>query len=182
MSTKEDVVSQPNPHTEGAQALVQQLRQMREVIPRFVIPAARRARNRLTTAASVPPEFIELTVVATTNEKELLRGGGGPAEVRDCMGIAEAYNPVADELEALAQFVRYSVAAAKHKAGTAALATYELTKRLAKLPETAHLAPYVADMRRALGMKRKPSPEALAQRALKKAAKATPPAPATPTA
>jgi hypothetical protein len=80
-------------------------------------PGRARGAQRQTTAASVPAEFVELTAVATTNEKELLLGGG-PAEVRDCMGYAEAYNPLVDELEALARFVRYSVAAARHEAAS----------------------------------------------------------------
>ena len=170
MSTKE-VVSENNPHTQGAQALLQQLRQMREVIPRFAIPETRRARVRLNRVASLPPEFVELTAVAVANEKELVRGdGGGHAEVRDLMGYADAYNPLADELEALAHFVRYSVDAARHKAGSEALTIYALAQRLAKRPETAHLAPYVADMRRALGSKKRKRPsDPAAQRTPEKA-------------
>ena len=173
MSTNEAVVSETNPYVQGAQTLLQQLRQMREVIPHFVVPESRKERNRLSKAASVPPEFVELTAVATSNEKVLLREGGAPADVRDRMSYADAYNPVADELEALAQFVRFSVTAARNKAGSEALITYSLTQRLAKRRETAHLAPYAADMRRALGMVRKPSRATLARRALKNA---TPPA------
>lgn len=169
MSTKEIVVSETNPYVRGAQTLLQQLREMRDVIPHFVIPESRKERTRLSKAASVPPEFVELTAVAVTNEKELLRGGGNaPAEVRDLMSYAEAYNPLADELEALANFVRFSVTTARNKAGSEALTTYSLTQRLAKRPETAHLAPYAADMRRALGRPRKPSAATLARRALKK--------------
>lgn len=76
----------------------------------------------------------------------------------------------ADELEAMAQFVRFSVTAARHQAGLEALTTYALAQRLAKRPEGAHLAPYVADMRRALGRMRKLSAEAIARREAKKAA------------
>ncbi len=173
MSTKEDLVSTPNPYTQGAQTLLQQLRQMREVIPHFVIPENRKQRTRLSKAASVPPEFVELTAVATSNEKVLLREGGAPADVRDRMSYSDAYNPVADELEALAQFVRFSVTAARNKAGSEALTTYSLAQRLAKSAETAHLAPYVADMRRALKRPRKPSAATLARRAAKEAALAT---------
>jgi hypothetical protein len=44
--------------------------------------------------------------------------------------------------------------------------------RLSKRPETAYLAPHVADMRRALNRGRKPSPETQAKRAAARAAKA----------
>jgi hypothetical protein len=87
------------------------------------------------------------------------------------MSYADAYGPLADELEALAHFVRHSVTAARNKAGSEALTTYSLTQRLAKRPEYARLKPYAADMRRALGRMRKVSDEVLARRAAKKAAK-----------
>lgn len=174
MSTQENAVSvvETNKHTDEAQARLQELRQMRERIPRFLIPADPRETNRLSSAASVPAAFVELTLVATTNERPLTRGEGAtPAEMRDLMSYADAYEPLADEAEAFAQFVRHSVTAARNKAGSEALTTYSLTRRLSKRPEYAHLAPYVADMRRALGRVRKLSPEVLARRAAKKAAR-----------
>jgi hypothetical protein len=53
-------------------------------------------------------------------------------------------------------------------------------KRLSKRPEYAGLRPYAADMRRALGLRRKLTPEEAAKRAADKAAKAAP-APAAQT-
>jgi hypothetical protein len=79
---------------------------------------------------------------------------------------------VADELDALSQFVRFSVNAARNEAGSEALTVYSLAQRLAKRRENAGLAPYVADMRRALGRTRKQSPEAVAKREAAKAARA----------
>ena len=55
----------------------------------------------------------------------------------------------------MAQFVRFSGAAAKAKAGIEALTTYALAQRLVRRPEHAALAPYVADMRRAFGKRAK---------------------------
>jgi len=43
------------------------------------------------------------------------------------------------------------VSTARNEAGREALTTYALAQRLAKLPATADLAPYVTDMRNALG-------------------------------
>ena len=115
--------------------------------------------------------------MAVTNSKPLVRGGSAdPAQTRDQMSMGEAFLPVADELEALATFIRHSSTATKNKAGSDALTTYELARRLAKRPETADLAPHVADMHRALNKGRK-------QRS-KKAAPTTPSPtqpPATPT-
>jgi hypothetical protein len=71
----------------------------------------------------------------------------------DLTSYAEAYGPVADELEALASFVRHSVTAAKNKVGSEALTTYTLARRLSKRPEMADLIPHVDDMAKALGRK-----------------------------
>jgi len=151
-------------HTETAQARVEEIRAMRELIPNFAIPDSKGANRRLSTAASVPSRFIELTAVAVKNSTALVRGGGAdPVQTRDLMSYAESYEPVADELEALAAFIRHSVIKARNKAGNDALTTYALAQRLAKRPETADLVPHVDDMRNALGnrfrnAKSKPAP------------------------
>jgi hypothetical protein len=155
-------------YTDAAQALINDTRAMRARIPKFVIPSEGDGR-RLAPAGSVPPQFIEQTVVAVRNSASLVRGGGlDPDETRELMTYAVAFDPLADELEALAYFVRHSVIVARNKAGRDALTTYALAKVLAKRPETADLLPYVEDMRRALGRTRKgkskpaaePKPEA----------------------
>ena len=180
MNTQENVVLADAPsevpntsHFAAAQERVQELRRMREVIPHFVIPASARDSQRLNSAASVPPEFVELTATAITHQNSLVRGDSmAPAEIRDRMSYGEAYRPLADELEAFAQFIRHSIAVARNEAGSEALTTYALAQRLAKKPKTAGLAPYVTDMRRALGRTRKLSPDVLAKRAAEKAARA----------
>jgi aminopeptidase N len=175
MSTIESIVPAvevPTSHPQEAQARLLELRQMREKIPHFVIPLSPAEVRRLIPAATVPPEFVALTTVAIANENALVRGDGAtPAEIRDLTSYADSYEPVADELEALAQFIRHSARAARNKAGSEALTTYSLSQRLAKRPEHAHLAPYVADMRRALKRVRKLSPEEKAERAVKQAEK-----------
>jgi hypothetical protein len=138
-------------------------------------PPSRNAAHasRLSSAASVPAEFNELTSIAVANHMPLVREETRkPDEVRDLVGYADAYGPLADELEALAKFVRYSTQSARAAAGAEALTVYALTQCLAQRPETAYLVPYAADMRRALGRGRKPSPEALAKKAAERAAKA----------
>jgi len=162
----------PNTHAAMAQQRVEELKQWREQIPRFAIPETTDEVRRLSAAASVPPVFIELTNVAIANQSALVRTDGAPpAEVRDLLSYADAYVPLADELEALAQFIRYSTTAARNLAGTEALTTYSLAQRLAKQKRYAHLKPHVADMRRALGKQRKPKPEEPAKPAADGAAK-----------
>ena len=140
-------------HKDAAAAIIDEVRSLKDRIPYFVIPESKAARLRLGRAASVPPQFVDLTSMATRNNEELTRGGGdsGPAQTEDLRSYAEAYGPLADELEAMALFVRHSVRAAKNQAGSNALMTYAMAQRLAKRPETADLAPHVNDMRNALG-------------------------------
>ena len=160
MSTRENAVlsttiSPPNAHVLEAQMRVEEIRLMRQTIPNFVTPETKDDHRRLISAASVPAEFVELIASAITNSSALVREDTSPAEMRDHLAYADAYIPVVEELEALTQFLRFSISAARHKAGIAALTTYALAQRLAKRKETAHLAPHVAAMRRALGRVKK---------------------------
>ena len=157
MTTKNEVPVTPPPvsYIDAAQALVQQARDMRQQIPKLVFPLKGEGR-RLAVVASVPPEFVELTAVAVTNSAPLGSAGGtNPAKARDLLSYADAFGPLAGELEALASYVRHSVTAAKNEAGSDALTTYAMAKTLAKRPATADLVPHVDEMSRALGRKRK---------------------------
>lgn len=142
-------------HSDAAQTLVEGIRAMRQQIPNFAIPD-KAAQRKLGRVATVPPAFVELTAVAVQNNATLVRNGAtDPAQSRDLLSYAESYAPVADELEALAAFIRHSVRLAKNKVGSEALTTFALARRLAKRPEHAELLPHVADMQRALGSWRK---------------------------
>jgi hypothetical protein len=155
-------------HTEAAQALIEKIRALRDSVPNFTIPASKQDSQKMSAAASLPPDFVELTVTTTKNSADLTRGGAtDPDQVRDLMSYAEAYAPVTAEVEAFLQFLKHSVRTAKNRAGRHALTTYSLTKRLAKAPETSYLAPAAEAMK-----------EVLRKRAKK--AKATTPAPTTP--
>jgi hypothetical protein len=165
-------------HTQAAQARIEEIRAMRQKIPNFVFPATKSERRRLTNAASVPPEFVEAATVAVKNAPVLSRAGAVDAEAtRDLMAFADAYGPLADELDALAHFVRHSITAAKNKVGSDALTTYALTQRLAKRPETADLAPLADAMGRTLGRRR---PKKASPATAPKAPAPQAPAPQTP--
>jgi len=139
-------------HNETALAVLEGLRALKQKIPNLVIPVTKDERRRLSAAASVPAEFVERLAVAVETTPRLVRAESvGPEQSRDLMSYAEAFGPVADEVEALARFIRHSVTAARNKAGSEALVTYSLAQKLAKLPGHRDLAPHVADMRRALG-------------------------------
>jgi hypothetical protein len=92
--------------------------------------------------------------MALKNNPPITQQVGTDADaIRDLMTFAGAYEPVAAEFEAMAHFLRHSITAARNEAGTAALLAYEVAKRLAKKPENAGLADYVADMSEALGFR-----------------------------
>ena len=162
MSIQNEVpVTPQQSYMEGAVALIDDIRALKERVPKFVVPGSKKARLEIASAASVPAQFVDLAALAMRNHEELTRGGSfGVPEIRDRVSYAEAYGPVADELEAMALFVRHSVRTAQNEAGSSALTTYALAKRLAKRPETAALAPHVEDMRIALhGRSRKAKPK-----------------------
>ena len=165
-------------HKDAAAAIIDEVRGLKDRIPHFVIPESKAVRQRLARAASLPPEFIDLASMATRNNEELARGGGdsSPEQTEDLRSYAEAYGPLADELEAMALFVRHSVRVAKHQAGSNALMTYAMAQRMAKRPETASLVPHVEDMRRALATPRR---KAKSKKAPVPATPGTSPAPTT---
>jgi hypothetical protein len=142
-------------HKAAAAAIIDEVRGLKDRIPHFVIPQSRADRLRLGRVASLPPEFIDLAAMATRNNQDLARGGNSVPDDEELRSYAEAYGPLADELEAMALFVRHSVRVAKNQAGSNALLTYAMARRLAKRPETAGLAPHVQDMRRALASARR---------------------------
>jgi hypothetical protein len=175
VSTQIEVPTETS-HTDGAQACIEEVRTIRQRIPNFVIPQSKNATQRLATAASVPMEFIELAAVAVKNSAMLVRASGpDPAQIRDFVSFAQAYAPVADELEALAHFIRHSVTVARNIAGNDALTTYALARRLAKRSETADLAPHVADMQRVLNAR---FPKAASRKRTPVPGPSQPPAPA----
>jgi hypothetical protein len=134
------------------QVRIDEIRAMRQKIPNFTIPESKRAKRQIAPVASLPPAFIERAAVAITNSASLVRAGAtDPDRIRDLMSYADAYELLAVELEAMASFIRHSVATARSEAGSEALMTYAAAQRLAKHPATADLAPYVEDMRNALG-------------------------------
>jgi len=149
MATNEVPISPEQSHVDSAQARIEELRAMRQKIPNLVIPVSKAAGRRLVSTASIPKKFVELTAVAVKNNTTLVRPAGQDLERdRDLITYAEAYAPVADELEALAHFIRHSIAAARSKVGSSALTTYNVARALAKSPEMADLLPHVEDMGR----------------------------------
>jgi len=147
-------VAETNPHTEGVNARLAELRAMRDVIPYFELPTPG-ATARITTAANVPPEFIELTVSMFDHEDLTVQVKTDAAAIHDRLDFSSAYGPLADEFDLMAQALRHSMIAARSEAGSVALDIYSAMKRAAKRPKHGELFGRVADLTRALGIRRR---------------------------
>jgi hypothetical protein len=140
-------------HVDGAGAMIAELHAMQERTPMFSFPTERNSTQKLSTAASVPRAALDKVVAMVETEPSLSASQIGPDELRDLVAFASAYGPVPDEMEATAYGLRHTVTAALNKAGSVALIVYEVAKRQSRRPESAHLRPHVADLKRLLGVR-----------------------------
>ncbi|HEX6083853.1 MAG TPA: hypothetical protein VF266_04965 [Thermoanaerobaculia bacterium] len=145
----------PSPHTEAAKALIDKIRALRDEIPRFTTDGM--ANARLLNGLQVPEKFVESASAAVQNSSRLEQAGGADANtLRDAYAYAIAFDPVVEELLALAKFVAHSIRVQRSAAGVCALDVYALSKRIASREGGAELKPFVDDMRRKLNKTGKP--------------------------
>jgi hypothetical protein len=163
-------ITAPSVHAESAKALIEKIRALRDEVPHFTIEGL--GDGRSDTGGSVPVRFLESASVAIQKSIRLEQAGGADATtLRDAYAYAIAYDPVVQELRALATFTAHSIRVQRNLAGLCALDMYNLAKRLARRNDGAELRPFVDDMRNKLGK----------ARALKADAEPEPaPVPATP--
>lgn len=146
------VTTAPSPHAEAAKAIIDKIRALRDEIPRFTIedlgtPSALNGK-------SVSEPFLEAVGAAVQRSVRLEMAGGADATtIRDAYAYALAYDPVVQELLALAKFVAHTIRQQRAAASEAALDVYAVAKRLSKRKDGAELKPFVDDMRNKLGRK-----------------------------
>jgi len=146
MLTKSSVA--PSPHAESARVLIEKIRALRTEIPNFTTDLI---DGRALTGGMVPERFLESTSVAIQNNVRLAQAAGTDATtLRDAYAYALAYDPVVQELIALAQFVAHSVRVQRNAAGICALDVYNTSKRLSSRKDFVELKPFVDDMREKL--------------------------------
>ena len=143
---------QVSPHTESARVILEKIRALRAEIPRFV-PDDPDQTRQLAAKASVPDAFLESASVSIEVSPQLEQAAGpaDAATLRDAFGYAIAYDPVVQELYALARSMRYTIRVARAEAGASALDVYAIAQRLSQRKDGAELRPHVEDMRRKLG-------------------------------
>lgn len=135
----------------AAKAILDNLRGLREQIPGFVAaPAGRQAA--VVTRAAMPSSFLEAAAVAAESSDQLRTAGSlDPDDLRETIAFAAAFEAVADEAEAFARSMRYTIAVRRSKAAEDALQTYGIAKSLVRKPEAAALVPHVGEMKKSLG-------------------------------
>ena len=84
----------------------------------------------------------------------------GPDAAREAVAFSNAFEAVADELEATAKGMRHTIAIARAKAGDDALHSYDVAKSLSRTKDGASLVPHVTSMKNALGRGGRRSPKA----------------------
>src|SRR5438874_3064315 len=152
--TKTAVIS----HSEDASKVLDRVRALRELIPGFAQPQNKTAAQRLIANANRSDEFLETVAVAVQASPNLKAASGvDPASLRDSIRFGAAYSAIADELDALASAVRFTINIKRSASAEEALAAYDLAKGLARKKEGASLVPHIADIRKSLkpGVRRK---------------------------
>lgn len=151
----------PNPHVEGAKALLEDIRALYAKIPRLAVELPNEPQ-RLAAAASVSDAFVESAGATVDRSKRVEAiAAADAATLRDSFSFALAYEPVVVEAFAFARAMAHTIRVQRANAGTSALDIYSISGRLAKRKDGAELAPHVQDMRRKLkrGRKRKATSE-----------------------
>ena len=152
--------------TAAARSVIEKIRAVQESIPDFQ-PATANSGRHLVPTATLPNTFIEAACAAVDASPELRSAVKvNPDEARESLAFSMAFEPAAEEAEALARGIRHTIAVRRARAGDAALHTYDVAKSLARRGDGANLTPHVTAMKHGLGRGGKRV----------KAAKATPPA------
>ncbi len=153
MSTKEVLVpdktiAADEPAAVAPEALVEQLRSMRQFIPDYRQLRVSEARL-IRAAAFVDPRFVEAAITAIS-ACHCLRGAldqtaaGLNAEVAD----AARWAVVEEELRAMLQGVVAANLVRRHRVGMATLQTYSISRQLVRQEGHEDLLPHVAAMKR----------------------------------
>lgn len=143
------------------EAMVEQLRALRQQIPEYVQLPPADARS-MTTVASVHPEFAQAAINAIgaspTVQAVVI---DTPEELQLDAETAARWSKVEDELSAMLNGLSSANLVRRNRVGEAALLVYALSKKLVRSPKHADLLPHLAIMRKTnrFGRSRKSSPQ-----------------------
>ena len=153
----------PNPHAEGAKALLAKIRALRAEVPRFLEEAPLEERRRVISVASIRPEALEsASVVVEQSERLKALTGADPARLRDANAYSLAYDAIVNELQAFAGAVEHSIRVYRAEAGYVALDVLAVARRLSKRKDGGSLLPHVEAIQRHVRRGRRPRKPAAA--------------------
>lgn len=137
------------PDPAAPQALVEQLRAMRAVIPEYVQLTVAQRRSLIVVAKRTDPDFVQASINSVGASPAMEQNvGSTPAALRQDTNDAQAWTAVEDEARAFLAGVVDANLVRKYRIGQKALATFAVCRRLSELPEHAHLRPHVELMSR----------------------------------
>jgi hypothetical protein len=129
------------------EAIVEQLRALREHIPEYVQLPAVDARS-LRRASIVSPPFVQATLGAAAEYEAVASLIGRPvAEQRQEAIDADRWAAVENEARALVNGITASNLVRRHRIGLTALQTYSICQQLVRQKEHARLLPHVKQMK-----------------------------------
>jgi len=147
----------PDPAAVSPEAIVEQLRAVRQLIPEYTqlaIPDAK-AIHRV---AHLNPDFIDSAINAVGASQVVQTAvGRTDTNLREENDQASRWTAVEDELRAMLKGVVAANLIRRHRVGLAALQAYSISRQLIRKEDHADLLPHVQGMRRLskFGRKRK---------------------------
>ena len=139
----------PAPTQVSPQAIVAQLRAIRETIPDYQqLPLADRRALQIV-AKGNSTDFVQASINGVGASPVMQQAlGQTPEELRQDTADAQSWSVVEDELRAMLEGVVAGNLVRFHRIGSSALAAYGLAKQLIRKPEHADLLPHVATMKK----------------------------------
>ncbi len=147
-----NIIENPQSIEDQIQALIAQLRQMSQSIPRFTIVPAER-RRKIAQRATLSDEYLE-TVALACDGSPRLTGVVTPAEIRGVIRASHALESLAREAELFVRGLRDTKAELRAEVGTRALDAYSMAQRFNGPEEREELIPHLRAMRVALARSR----------------------------
>jgi hypothetical protein len=142
------VATAPGDPSAGPEAVMAQLRALRNLIPEYTqLPG--HERRPLVVVASVDPEFVRASIHSVAESANVQQAlGRTPEELQQETIDAHAWASVEDELRALLDGVTAANLVRRNRIGESALAVYAIARRLARQKQHADLLPHVETMKR----------------------------------
>ena len=139
--------------------VVRQLRALREQVPDFVLMTSEELRPYVRTATA-GVELVHEAINAIDASPKLAQTlDRSPESLRAEAEIAARWVQVLVEIDAFRLGVSCAITMRRHRVGSVALKTYQVSRQLTRYKENADLLPHIDAMRRAVAKFRKRHPQ-----------------------